>query len=151
MSQLKVKVPSCVDKLDWLPEKERYWLVLFNVHRGTGQLKCDGTHAETRYRLSAERTSPFKSAGRGVSSVDCWPAEVCASAVVMLDIPYSEVVWRVLATHSIRQFPLHFPFHASPCAITFEPDCTYFTTGKYDPLAALLAGCRKLAFPSKPF
>ena len=36
-------------------------------------------------------------------------AEVCASAVVMLDTPCSEVVWRVLATHSIRQFPLYFP------------------------------------------
>jgi hypothetical protein len=35
-------------------------------------------------------------------------AEVCASAVVMLDTPCSEVVWRVLATHSIRHFPLHF-------------------------------------------
>jgi len=34
--------------------------------------------------------------------------------------PYSEVVWRVLATHSIRQFPLHFPSRASPCAITFQ-------------------------------
>jgi hypothetical protein len=47
-------------------------------------------------------------------------AEVCASAVVMLDTPYSEVVWRVLATHFVRQFPLHFPFRASPCAITFQ-------------------------------
>ena len=36
-------------------------------------------------------------------------AELCASAVVMLHTPCSEVVWRVLATHSIRQFPLHFP------------------------------------------
>ena len=36
-------------------------------------------------------------------------AEVWASAVVMLNTPCSEVVWRVLATHSIRQFPLHFP------------------------------------------
>jgi hypothetical protein len=40
-------------------------------------------------------------------------AEVCASAVVMLDTPCCEVVWRVLATHSIRQFPLHFPSLAS--------------------------------------
>ena len=47
-------------------------------------------------------------------------AEVCASAVIMLDTPCSEVVWRVLATHSIRQFPLHFPSRASPCAITFQ-------------------------------
>jgi hypothetical protein len=29
--------------------------------------------------------------------------------VVMLDTPCSEVVWRVLASDSIRQFPLHFP------------------------------------------
>ena len=51
-------------------------------------------------------------------------AEVCASAVVMLDTPSSEVVWRVLATHSICQFPLHFPSRASPCAITFQLDST---------------------------
>ena len=51
-------------------------------------------------------------------------AEVCASAVVILDTPCSEVVWRVLATHSIRQFPLQFPSRASPCAITFQLDST---------------------------
>jgi hypothetical protein len=37
------------------------------------RLKCDDTRAETRFRLSAKRTSPFKSAGGGgVSSVDYW-------------------------------------------------------------------------------
>jgi hypothetical protein len=51
-------------------------------------------------------------------------AEVCASAVVMLDTTCSEVVWRVLATNSIRQFPLHFLSHASPCAIEFRLDST---------------------------
>jgi len=51
-------------------------------------------------------------------------AELCASAVVMLDTPSSEVVWRVLDTHSIRQFSLHFPSCASPCAITFQVDST---------------------------
>ena len=51
-------------------------------------------------------------------------AELCASAVVMLDTPCSEVVWRVLATHCIRQFPLHLPSLASPCAITFQLDST---------------------------
>jgi hypothetical protein len=50
--------------------------------------------------------------------------EGCASAVVMLVTPCSEVVWRVLATHSIWQFPLHFPSRASPCAITFQLDST---------------------------
>jgi hypothetical protein len=33
-----------------------------------GQLKCDGTRAETRFRLSAKRTSSFKSAGASVQS-----------------------------------------------------------------------------------
>ena len=32
------------------------------------RLKCDGTRAETRFRLSAKRTSPFKSAGASVQS-----------------------------------------------------------------------------------
>ena len=35
---------------------------------GRGQLKRDGTRAETRFSLSAKRTSPFKSAGASVQS-----------------------------------------------------------------------------------
>jgi len=30
------------------------------------RLKCDGTRAENRFRLSAKRTSPFKSAGASI-------------------------------------------------------------------------------------
>jgi len=52
-------------------------------------------------------------------------AELCASAVVMLDTPWSEVVWRVLATHSIRQFPF-----ASPPCVTL---CHHISTGVYNP------------------
>ena len=59
---------------------------------------------------------------RGLQFSRLLAAELCASAVVMLDTPRSEVVWRVLATHSIRQFPLHFPSRASPCAITIQLD-----------------------------
>ena len=51
-------------------------------------------------------------------------AEVCESAVVMLDTPCSEVVWRVLATHSIRQFP---PSHPCPCVTV----CHHISTGVY--------------------
>jgi hypothetical protein len=51
-------------------------------------------------------------------------AEVCASAVEMPDTQCSEVVWRVLANHSIHQFPLHFLSYASPCAITFQLEST---------------------------
>jgi hypothetical protein len=40
--------------------------------RGRGQLKCDGTHTETRFRLSEEKASPFKPAGAsGQSTTDC--------------------------------------------------------------------------------
>jgi len=45
--------------------------------------------------------------GRQVSRL--LAAEACVSTVAMLYTPCSEVVWRVLATYSIRQFPLHFP------------------------------------------
>ena len=75
----------------------------------TGLLDClkfDGTCAKTRFRLSAKQTSPFKLAGHQFS----WllAAEVCASAVVMLDTPSSGVVWRVMATHS-ASFPFTSP------------------------------------------
>jgi len=40
------------------------------------RLKCDGTRAETRFRLSAKRTSPFKSAG-GRQFSRLLAAEVC--------------------------------------------------------------------------
>jgi len=46
----------------------------------------------------------------------------------MLDTPCSEVVWRALATHSIRQFLLHLPSRTSLCAITFQLESTLFHT-----------------------
>ena len=53
---------------------------------GRCQLKCDGTLAQTSFRLSSERMSPFIS------------------------------------------FPLHFPYRASPCAITFQLESTNTST-----------------------
>jgi hypothetical protein len=54
--------PKCPD-LDWSPPS-----LLFSCHQSRLRLKCDGTRAETRFRLSAKRTSPFKSAGASVQS-----------------------------------------------------------------------------------
>jgi len=51
-------------------------------------------------------------------------AELYALAVVMLDTPCSEAEWRVLPTHSSRQFPLHFLSCVSPRAATFQLDST---------------------------
>jgi len=41
---------------------------VINYSCSTLRLKCDGTHAETRFRLSAKRMTPFKSAGASVQS-----------------------------------------------------------------------------------
>jgi len=55
------------------------------------RLKCDVTRAGNRFRLSAKRASLFKSVGGRQFSL-LLAADVCASAVVMLDTPCSEVV-----------------------------------------------------------
>jgi len=68
-------------------------------------------------------------------------AKVCTTVVVMLDTPCSKVVWRVLATHSIRQFPLHFPSCASPCAIRFQLESTTYTS--YVPVFCGIWDCKK--------
>jgi len=85
---------------------------------GIVRLKRDGTRAETRFRFSPKRTSPFKSAGASVQST-------AGSRGVHIGVSNAGYTAfrgsvRVLATHSIRQFPLHFPSRASPCAIRFQ-------------------------------
>jgi len=75
------------------------------AHRA--RLKPDGTRAETRFRLSPKRTSPIKSAGASVQST-------AGSRDVRISVSNAGYATfrgsvRVLATHSIRQFPLHFP------------------------------------------
>jgi hypothetical protein len=42
--------------------------VYLRTHRVRGQLKCDGSRAETIFLLSEKRASPFKSAGSSVQS-----------------------------------------------------------------------------------
>jgi len=69
---------------------------------GIARSKRDGTRAETRFGLSAKRTSPFKLGGGEFSRL--LAAEVCASAVVMvvmLDTQCSEVECKATG------YPLH--------------------------------------------
>ena len=84
--------------------------------------ESDGTRAQTRFRLSLKRTSPFKSVGVLVHST-------AGSRVVRISLINAGYTTfgggvRVLATHSIRQFPLHFPSRASPCATMFRTSST---------------------------
>ena len=70
------------------------------------RLKRDGTLAEIRFLLSPKRTSPFKSAGASVHST----AGSRGMRIGVSNAGYTRFRGsvRVLATHSIRQFPLHF-------------------------------------------
>jgi len=83
---------------------------------GKLRLKCVGTRSETRFR--AKRTSPFKSAG--------WPSVRWTTGSLGVRISGSNAGYTMFrgTTHCIGQFPLHFPSHASPCAITFQLDST---------------------------
>ena len=82
----------------------------------------DGTRAETTFCLLPKRTSPFKSAGESVQ-LTAGSRGVCISVSNAGYTTFQGRV-RVLATHSSRQFPLHFPSRASPCATTFRMQCS---------------------------
>jgi len=87
--------------------------ITFHLASNTEYIMFGGSVKSTDYLLHSP-VSPFTSppVRHHVPSHFNWP--------LMLDTPCSEVVWRVLATYSTRQFPLHFPSRASPCAITFQ-------------------------------
>jgi len=83
------------------------------------RLKCDGTSAETTFRLPAKRTSPFKSAGASVQSPPTGSRGVSISSS---NAGYP--MFRAsVKTHPIRQFPLHFPSATStaPCRQRWRP------------------------------
>ena len=88
------------------------------------RLKRDGTCAETRLLLSPKRTSPFKSAGASFqSNTGSRGVRISVSNAGYTTFRGS---MRILATHSIRQFRLHFPSRASPCAIRFQTHSTKY-------------------------
>jgi len=87
-----------------------------------GQLKCDSTRAETRFRLSAKRTSPFKSAGGASVQSTTGSRGVRISGS---NAGYTMFRGSVKSTgYPLCQFPLHFPSRASPCATTFQLEST---------------------------
>ena len=87
-----------------------------------GQLKYDGTRAETRFSLSAKRVSPFKSAGASVQST---------TGSRGVSISASNAGYTMFRG-SVKSagYPFHSPFSpslplpTSPCAITFQLDTT---------------------------
>ena len=110
ISYLLSSSPAHIPHIHW------WFRIIDNTLVITLRLKCDCKRAETTFRFSAKRTSQFKSAVVSVQSTT-------GSRGVRISA-CSEVVWRVLATNFIRQFPLHFPSRASQCAITFQLEFT---------------------------
>ena len=112
---------------------------------GRVRLKPDGTRAETRFRFSPNRTSPFISVGASVQSTT-------GSRGVRISVSNAGYTMfrgsvRVLVTHSIRQFPLHFSSRASPCAIRFQTHSTH-CIGGWVGLRAGLDRCGKSRPPT---
>ena len=92
-----------------------------------GQLKCDGTRAETRFRLSAKRTSPFKSGGASVQSTTVSRGVRISGSNAGYTMFRSSVKGTGYPLHHcIRQFPLHFPL---PCVTV----CHHIETRLYTP------------------
>jgi len=85
------------------------------------RLKCDGTQAETRFRLSAKRTSPFKSAGASVKSTTGNRGVRISGS----NAGYTTFRGSVKSTG----YPLHSPVSPSlplPCVTVFHPISTEF-------------------------
>jgi hypothetical protein len=86
------------------------------------RLKCDGTSAETRFRLSGKRTTPFKSAVASVqSTADSRGVRISGS-----NVGYTMFRGSVKSTG----YPLHLPVSPSlplPCVTV----CHHISTGLY--------------------
>ena len=93
---------------------------------GRLRLKCDGTRGETRFRLSAKRMSPFKSAGASVQST------AGSRGVRISDSNAGYTMFRGSVKSTgypppFRLFPLHFPSRVSPCVTV----CHHISAGLY--------------------
>jgi hypothetical protein len=93
------------------------------------RLKCDGTRAETRFRLSAKRTSPFKSAGASVQST---------SGSRGVRISGSNAGYTLFRS-SVKStgYPLHSP--VSPPLLPCVTVCHHISAGLYRQVARSLA------------
>jgi hypothetical protein len=95
---------------------------------GRLRLKCDGTRAETRFRLSAKRTSPFKSAVASVQSTT-------GSRGVRISGSNGSNAGYTMFRGSVKStgYPLHSPGCTSlplPCLTV----CHHISTGLYNKL-----------------
>jgi hypothetical protein len=97
------------------------------AYRSRLRLKCDGTRAETRFRLSAKQTSPFKSAGASVQST------TGSRGVLISGRNAGYTIFR--GSVKGTGYPLHWPVSPS-LLLPWVTVCHHVSTGLY--LGALL-------------
>ena len=132
-SQQKRKQPS-------LPSRNNAFVFVdHTLHQLTSRLrlKRDGTRAETRFRLSAKRTSPFKSAGASVQSTTGSRGVRISGS----NAGYTMFWGSVKSTG----YPLHSPVSPSvtlPCVTV----CHHISTGLYRSPTRLLASVTQFRY-----
>ena len=100
-------------------------------------MKCDGTRAETRFRLSAKQTSPFKSAGASVHST----ASSRGVRISGSNAGYTMFRGSVKSTG----YPLHPPVSPS-LPLPRVTVCHHISTGLYNIMAAAVTEFSHLTF-----
>jgi len=120
MPQQKIKAPSCIDQLDWLPENQRYWLV-FSTYIGVQASWNVMAHAKKPISSFGE-TSPFKSAWVSVQSTTGRRGVRISGS----NAGYT-IFWGIVKSTG---YPLHSPVSSSlplPCVTV----CHHISTGVY--------------------
>jgi hypothetical protein len=103
------------------------------------RLKCDGTRAETRFRLSTKRTNPFKSAEVSVQSTTGRQA-----VHISLQGLYCSCKPVFCSPAKLTGYPLHSfvsPSLSLPCAIV----CRHISTGLYLEMVTKPRDCGQIA------
>jgi hypothetical protein len=109
------------------------------------RLKCDGTRAETRIRLSAKRTCPLKSAGASVQSTT-------GSRVVRISGSNGSNAGYTMFRGSMKctGYPLHSPISPS-IPLLCVTVCHHISTGLYHKRTLIIPVCVKIGEPSQMF
>jgi len=113
--------PLAEVRTTWITPNTSRWFYA-SSNRCRGHLKCNGTRAETRFPISAKRTSPFKSADASVQSTT-GNRDVRISGS---NAGYTMFRGSVKST----VYPLHSPVSSSlpfPCVTV----CHHISTGVY--------------------
>jgi len=111
-------------------------IICVEISAGRLRLKCDGTRAETRFRLSAIRTSPLKSAGASVQST---------TGSRGLRISGSNVGYTMFRV-SVKStgYPFHSPVSPSLPFLCVTV-CHHISTGLYNKLCVWYMTSRKMS------